>query len=161
MKKSIYFSILVLFVIAFSLVLGFVLDGLDNFMISSGTPLTIFWITKGFALALLLGMMFYIVAKKQDAGNIYILLKYTLILQILPFVERLLLKGDTPHIVWAVIVAFIVVFGYLALFFGVDILGDKINKKQPELEGKSIPVVDDDEFFNEDGKFQGSQKDQK
>ncbi len=159
MKKYIYFSIIGLVLIAFSLVLGFVLDGLDGFVIASGTPLTLFWVAKGITLAALLGILVYIVFKKQDAGNIYIMLKYTLALQVLPFVERLLLKGDNPHTVWAVILLFVVFIAYLGLFFATDILADKINAKEPELQGKSIEVVEDESFFDENGKFKGSQKD--
>jgi hypothetical protein len=158
MKNKLYLSIVILIVIAFSLILGFVLDGMENMAITSGTPTIIYWISKGIALGLLLIVALYVVFRKQDVGNIYILLYMTLALQLLPFIERLLLRGDSPRIIWSLIILFIVTVGYLSVIFGLDILNDKIQKVEESLKGKSIPVVDEDLYNDENGNFVSAKK---
>ncbi|MCR3906477.1 MAG: hypothetical protein NUK62_05585 [Tenericutes bacterium] len=158
MKNKLYLSIIILIVFAFSLILGFVLDGMENMAITSGTPTIIYWISKGIALGLLLIVALYVVFRKQDVGNIYILLYMTLALQLLPFIERLLLRGDSPRIIWSLIVLFIVTVGYLSVIFGLDILNDKIQKVEESLKGKSIPVVDEDLYNDENGNFVSAKK---
>ncbi|MFA6800529.1 MAG: hypothetical protein WCR19_00315 [Acholeplasmataceae bacterium] len=153
MKKKIYFNIIVLLIIAFSLVLGFVLDDLESMTLLDRTSIILYWISKGFVLALLIIFGIYVSTVNNDRGNQYVLLKFVLAIQLLPFVLRLLLKGDNSHIVLAVIVLFITVIGFVALFFSMDILNDRINEVKPTLEGKSIPVVDEDAYFDKQGKF--------
>lgn len=153
MKNKLYLSIIIIIVIAFSLILGFVLDGMENMAIGSGTPAAIYWVSKGLALALLLGVALYVMFRKQDVGNIYILIYLTLALQLLPLIERLLLRGDSPRIIWSLIILFIVFVGYLSIVFGLDLLNDKIQKVEESLKGKSIPVVDEDLYNDENGQF--------
>ncbi len=159
MKKRLYFGIIALLVLAFSLVLGFVLDGLEDFAITNDTATVIYWVFKGLALLALVVVYIMLSVKKMDAGHYYILIRNTLLLQIAPFITRLLLMGDSAHIVWAVIFCFVVIIAYFVLLFSSDILNDRIQSVEKDLEGKSIPVVDDASFFEEDGKFKGTQKD--
>ncbi len=158
MKNKLYLSLVAIVVLAFSLVLGFVLDGMESMAISSGTPTIIYWVSKGIVLGLFVIVTLYIVFRKQDMGNIYILLNMTLIIQILPFVQRLLLRGDNPLVVWSLIVLFLSVVIYIGLFFGLDVLNDKIQKVEPTLEGKSIEVVDEDTYNDKNGRFVSANK---
>jgi|GEM_PF-1908698 len=158
MKNKLYLSLVAIVVLAFSLVLGFVLDGMESMAISSGTPTIIYWVSKGIVLGLFVIVTLYIVFRKQDMGNIYILLNMTLIIQILPFVQRLLLRGNNPLVVWSLIVLFLSVVIYIGLFFGLDVLNDKIQKVEPTLEGKSIEVVDEDTYNDKNGRFVSANK---
>ena len=158
MKNKLYLSIVSIIVLAFSLVLGFILDGMESMAISSGTPKTIYWVSKGIVLGLFVIVTLYVILRKQDVGNIYILLNMTLIIQVLPFAQSLLLRWDNPLVVWSLILLFISVIIYVALFFGLDVLNDKIQKVEPTLEGKSIEVVDEDSYNDENGRFVSANK---
>ena len=77
MKNKLYLSIIAIIVLAFSLVLGFVFDGMESMAIATGTPTTIYWVSKGIVLGLFVIVTLYIVLRKQDMGNIYILINMT------------------------------------------------------------------------------------
>jgi hypothetical protein len=158
MKNKLYLSIIAIIVLAFSLVLGFVFDGMESMAIATGTPTTIYWVSKGIVLGLFVIVTLYIVLRKQDMGNIYILINMTLIIQILPFAQRLLLRGDNPLIVWSLIVLFLSLLIYVGLFFGLDVLNDKIQKADETLKGKSIQVVNEDTYNDENGRFVSANK---
>jgi hypothetical protein len=154
MKKRIYLAILLLIVLAFALVMGFVLDTVMPLEVSSA--ITFYWITKGFVLACLLGLTLYLVLSKQEISNAIILLGATLLIQFLPLGLRWLLKGEEPMYIWASVLVFVVVVTYLAVFFSTNVLNDKVVEVIPKLEGKSIKVVDEATYDDADGRFKGA-----
>jgi hypothetical protein len=154
MKKRIYLAILLLFVLVFALVMGFILDTVMPLEVSSA--IMFYWITKGFVLACLLALTLYLVFRKQEVSNAIILLGATLLIQFLPLGLRLLLKGEEPMYIWASVLVFVVIVIYLAVFFSTNVLNDKIVEVIPKLEGKRIKVVDEETYDDADGRFKGA-----
>jgi putative effector of murein hydrolase LrgA (UPF0299 family) len=154
MKKRIYFAIICLVILGFSLVMGFVLNTIMPLDVENAQ--LFYWITKGFVLFCLLGLTIYLVFRKQEVSNAIIVLGATLLLQFLPLGLRVLLRGDEPMYIWASILVFVVIISYLAVFFSTDILNDKVTEVIPKLEGKSIKVVDEATYDDSDGRFKGA-----
>ena len=69
-----------------------------------------------------------------------------------------MLRGDNPLIVWSLIVLFLSLLIYVGLFFGLDVLNDKIQKADETLKGKSIQVVNEDTYNDENGRFVSANK---
>jgi len=154
MKKRIYLAMLLLFVFAFALAMGFVLNTMMPLEVEKA--ILFYWITKGFVLACLFGLTLYLVLRKQEVSNAVIVLGATLLIQFLPLGLRWLLRGDEPLYIWASILVFVVVVAYLAVFFSTDVLNDKVQEVVPKLEGKSIKVVDEATYDDADGRFKGA-----
>ncbi len=154
MKKRIYFAIICLIVLGFSLAMGFVLNTVMP--IDTENAQLFYWITKGFVLMCLFGLTLYLVLRKQEVSNAIIVLGATLLLQFLPLGLRVLLRGEEPMYIWASILVFVVIISYLAVFFSTDILNDKVTEVIPKLEGKSIKVVDEATYDDTDGRFKGA-----
>lgn len=154
MKKRVYLSIIMMAVFVFSLGMGFLMQGVMP--IENEQALLFYWITKGFVLLMLIGMTWYVVLRKQEISHVVIALQLTLVLQMLPLAVRFFLSKEEPSFLWASIIVFVVLVGYLAILFSVDVLNDKVQKVTPTLEGKRIPVVDEASYDDSDGRFKGA-----
>lgn len=159
MKKKVYIVLVFLIMIAFTLIVGFVLDTKESLKIANeGLTPVIYWVGKGFAILAML-VMIYNTIKENDYANKFVFLRLTMILQFLPLLLRLLfmvkVNGESLVVIPVILVS-VVIIGYVAIFFLVDVNNDSVKKTLPRLEGKKIPVEDSQKYYDDEGNFIGA-----
>jgi len=155
-KAKLYFLFIAIIVLGFSLVLGFLLDESMPITLEKGYTLYIF--TKGFVSLALIIYFLYAAFFKKDSANAVIQMVFTVILQFLPLLVRVLLSREEPLFLLSIIIIFIVIIIYLSYVLALDLLSDKTAKSRLKLVGKTRNVVDEDNYYDENGKFVGVSK---
>lgn len=153
-RSRLYLLILALLALAFSIVMAVLME--KSMSLVSDEAKLIYYITKGLATLALLGMTLYAVFLKKDPANLVIQFVLTIAYQLLPLLIRFMMTRSEPLITWSVIIIFIVSIIYLALVFSLDLLNTKVKNANLELEGKTIPVIDEDNYYDENGRFTGA-----
>lgn len=123
MKKRIY--ILVMGLLVFALFLTTALLVNDYYPIKTNEGLTVFLIAQGISLVTLLGVLGYILMRKEERLGFITLSLSTLCLQILPWIIYGFVSGDSPHIILAVVTIFIGVILYVGILITNDLLKNK------------------------------------
>lgn len=123
MKKRIY--ILVMGLLVFALFLTTALLVNDYYPIKTNEGLTVFLIAQGISLVTLLGVLGYILMRKEERLGFITLSLSTLCLQILPWIIYGFVSGDNPHIILAVVTIFIGVILYVGILITNDLLKNK------------------------------------
>jgi hypothetical protein len=136
--------------------MGFLFD--EKMHIEADKAFYIYLGTKIFVSLALVFMVIYTGFFKKDSTNSIIQFVATIILQFLPLLVRSLLDGNEPKILIATITIFLVILIYLALVLTLDLLSDKTSRDNPTLQGKTRKVVDEDNYYDENGKFVGVSK---
>ena len=135
MKKRIYLIVVMALVAIFSLTLGFVFDQNAGLVVENQRALTLLYVAKGFSVALIIMVSIYILIKKSNYGNVTLLSIATIIFQLVPLLLRLVLRGDNPSFIWALVISFSSVIVYFLVFLGLDLSNDKLKKeKESETE---------------------------
>lgn len=150
-KAKLFYVIIGLLVLAFSITIAAVLHTVDPIKTDGG--LWTFISIQIIVNLIFVFVLFYTGFKKKEIAVSYVMAISTIILQFLPLVIRLLVRDDKPNYMWSIIIAFVIVIGYFALLFGSDLLNDKVNDVVPTLEGRKIPVQDVKSYEDKDGKF--------
>lgn len=150
-RSSLYLLIAGLLILVFSFVLGYLLE--KHLPLETDEALILYIITKGIASLVLVWMVIYLVFLKKDPANLVIQFSATLVYQFLPLLVRFLMTGDEPRLILSVIVIFLVTIIYFAVFFAVDVLNLKVKQAEKELKGRTIPVVDENSYNDENGRF--------
>lgn len=156
MKKRIYFLIASILIIAFIFSTAFLFN--QFLPIEIERNLTIYWIIKITYLGVLLLISIYLILRKQEISHIITIYVWTLALQLIPLFARILLRGNDILFTLAIILSALALIIYLILVLTFDILTDKTNRAEERLLGKTHAVVDEDDFFDEDGNFVGANK---
>lgn len=153
-KGKLYFLLINVVILAFFVILAFLLE--DKSPIKTDEGLTIFIITQAVVNLCFVIATGYLAFSKKDISNVAITYTGTLIIQFLPLLVRLFVKGIKPRTILAVIIIFVVMIIYLGIVLSMGILGDKMKKAETELAGREIKVQDIDDYNDEDGKFIGA-----
>ncbi|HBT60092.1 MAG TPA: hypothetical protein DEA45_04635 [Acholeplasmataceae bacterium] len=150
-KAKLFYTIVGLVVLAFSIVTAVVLHFVDPIKTSGGgwTFLSIQIIVN----LLFVFVLLYTGFKKKEISVSYVMVTSTVILQFLPLIIRMLVSGKEPHYMWAVIISFVSIIVYLAVLFSSDLLNDKVQEVLPTLESKKIKIEDINEYNDQNGKF--------
>jgi hypothetical protein len=153
-KGKLYFLFIGLIILAFSIVLAILLE--DRNPIKTETGVTIFVITQVLVNVIFAGSLIYLALSLKDLSQHVITFVGSLILQLLPLLIRLLVKGDNPNKVLAVIIIFVVMIIYFAIILSMDVLASKMKVAEKELQGREIKVQDIDDYNDENGNFVGA-----
>jgi cytochrome bd-type quinol oxidase subunit 2 len=156
MKKKIFFTIISALILAFSLLLAYLLN--KSHSISGDENITLYWIIKGVVVVNFVVVVIYLLLKKQEVSSFINVYAATLVIQLLPLLVRALLRGDSPKYVLAIIISFVIHILYFAFIFGFSILNDKTNAADLKLVGKSIQVLEEESFNDSDGNFKSAGK---
>jgi len=155
MKKRFYFLVISFLILAFTIILGFLLN--SSLSIEEGKQMNLYYVVKAVCVISLLVVILFVAFNKKtvDYTMPYLTLIASLLLQLLPFVIRLLLHYKQAYI-WSVIISFVFFILYMVFVLSTDILKDKVNKALPKLEGKKIEVTDDNQYYDDNGRFNGA-----
>ncbi|MDY3196443.1 MAG: hypothetical protein RBQ95_06240 [Paracholeplasma sp.] len=150
-KAKLFYTIVGLVVLAFSIVTAVVLHITDPIKTSGGgwTFLSIQIVVN----LLFVFVLLYTGFKKKEIAVSYVMVVSTIILQFLPLMIRLLVRGEKPQYMWAVIIAFVSIIAYLAVLFSSDLLNDKVQEVLPTLESNKIKVEDINDYNDQNGKL--------
>lgn len=154
MKKRLYFIIISGLILALSILLSFLLN--KSLAINGDDNITLYWIVKAVVGLSLVFAIIYVAFKKQDISHAIIIFYLSVLLQFLPLVVRLLLRASEPKYVLSIIISSVIYIVYLSVMFGFSILTDKTNQADEKLLGKSIKVIDEDEYNDGDGNFKSA-----
>lgn len=150
-RFGLYFLIIGLLTLAFSIVMGFLLESYLPLELENARLL--YYISKGLATFALLAMLIYAVFFKKEPANLAIQLTATLIYQFLPLLIRYLMTRKEPFLIFSVTIIFLTTIIYLALVLALDLLTARIKQVETLLEGNNIPVVNEDDYYDENGRF--------
>lgn len=153
-KGKLYFLLIGVVILAFSVVLAILLE--DKQAIVTNTGLTIFIISQVIVDVMFILAVSFIAFSKKDISYYAITFTSSLILLLLPLLLRLLVKGDKPRTILAVIILFVALIIYLAIVLSMDVLGDKMKEAEKNLAGREIKVEEIDDYNDENGKFVGA-----
>lgn len=157
MKRSkIYYLIIFVLLLAFSIFMAFIID--EKMQISDDEAFTLYLVVKIAVSALVLLVSLYSLSSKHDPANNIIVNVASVVLLFLPLLLRVILAKEEPKLILGYVLSFVVVIAYLALVFGFDILNKKISQVAPTLEGKSISVESEENYYDKDGKFVSASK---
>ena len=155
-KAKFYFLVIGFVVLAFSIIMAFLLH--ENNPIEFERGQFLYYTTKVIVSLSLVLVILYIAFFKKDRANIIIQMVLTLILQFLPLIVRFMLTREEPRFILTVVLVFVVFIIYLIFVLSFDLLTDRVKKVQPKLEGKKINVVDETSYYDENGNFIGAKK---
>lgn len=150
-RSGLYLLIIGFLILAFSLIMGWLMG--SYLPLDSENARLFYYISKGMATLALLVMLLYAVFFKKDPANLAIQFTATLIYQFLPLLIRFLMTRKETLNLLAVIIIFLVTIIYLAIVFALDILNTRIKQVEKLLEGNKIPVVSEDTYYDENGRF--------
>ena len=153
-KSKLYFILINVVILAFSVIIAFLLE--DKHPIKTDEGLTIFIITQAIVNLCFVVVIAYLAFSRKDISHQVITYSSTILIQLLPLLIRLFVKGDKPSTIFAVIIIFVVMIIYLGIVLSMGVLGDKMKKAETELVGREIKVQDVDDYNDETGKFVGA-----
>jgi hypothetical protein len=113
----------------------------------------VYYTSKAIATLILLGIAFYAVFLNRDTANLVIQFGATFVYQLLPLLMRFMMTREKPLTTWSVILFFVITIIYLSIIFAVDLLSHKIKKVEKHLTGKIIPVISEESYYDENGRF--------
>lgn len=153
MKSRVYFIVVSLLIGLFLIILPHVVN--LTYPLEGTNPNTFYYSIFGVCLLIYIFSAMYIAFKKKDISEAVIVIISTLILQLLPWIVRLLMGLEEPYYILSAIISFVFLITYFSIFFGTDILTEKTQKADQLLKPKEIVVKDDSSYFDEDGNFKG------
>lgn len=156
-KRKFYHLIISILVIAFVTAMPFILH--NSLPIDKGSRSNIYYVVKVVSvISLIVVLLLTIFNKKNIESSMSIMIiSATIIMQLLPLGIRILMHYEKSE-VFAIILSFVLFIGYFIYIFSTDILNDKVNKQLPKLEGNKINVVDESEYYDQNGRFKGANK---
>lgn len=156
-KRNIYFIIVALLVIALSLSIGLIVN--QTYPLPTNTGNLFFVISLIAINVLTLFALIYLVIKEFDPSETLIIIGATLLLQGLPWINRLQVRSTTPHTIWAIFTLSLSLTIYIALVLSIDVISNKTKKARITLRGESIQVKKENEYLDANGNFVGTNKD--
>lgn len=153
-KGKLYFLLIGIVILAFSIILAVLLE--DRNPIKTDIGLTIFIITQVLTNVIFAATLIYLAFSTKDLSQHVITFTSSLILQLLPLLIRVFVKGDNPRKILAISIIFIVIIIYLAIVLSMDVLATKMKAAETKLEGKEIKVQDIEDYNDENGNFVGA-----
>lgn len=139
--KKIYFLLISILLFAFDLAMCFILNAY-SLEITAIDEKILYIVTKCVVLAIFAAIIILGLFKKDNA-NYVVQYGATLIIQILPLAIRYLSVVEKGFLI-SVILTFVSILIYAAIVLGFAVLSQKTLKATKSLEGKTIPVKEDD-----------------
>lgn len=152
--KKLYTGIIALVILAFLVTLSVLITGMYPLKTSDGQ--LIFGISIGLALCIYVVAIIYLLVRKKDVSEFIVTASATLIYQVVPWIIYGLAKDDQPYIILSVVIIFLSTVIYLALFFATDVLRTLTNKADNKFKSKELAVKAENDYYDEDGNFVGT-----
>lgn len=143
MKKSnVWLLVITSIIIAFDVAMLFVLNTY-SFEIKSQDSKILYYSVKSFSI-LALFAYFVIGFLKKDVANYIVQYGCTLVLQFLPLMVRYLSIVENGFVI-SLVITFVIILVYLGIIIGFSVLNKKTLEASKKLEGKTIPVQEENE----------------
>jgi len=152
MKKNILGSISFLLLLALVVILPFFMD---NTFHDDNSFLTIYIISKSVAVILLIVAFIYSIISKKANAVVVITMTTVSIYQLIPLLIRYFLNSSHNPMIWSIITLIVSMIITLLILGGIVINNDKMLESDKKYQGKTIPIKDSKELYDENNKFKG------
>lgn len=117
----------------------------------------IYWVAKGFSLISIIFVLVFILQKNEFVNKV-IIIRTTVVWQILPFIIRLLLleSSDNQSIALSSVILAISLLGYIGLYFILITNSEKINETSHRFKGEIKQIKESSDYYDENNNFIGS-----
>ena len=128
---------------------------MDNTFHDDNSFLTIYIISKSVAVILLIVAFIYSIISKKANAVVVITMTTVSIYQLIPLLIRYFLNSSNNPMIWSIITLIVSMIITLLILGGIVINNDKMLESDKKYEGKTIPIKDSKELYDENNKFKG------
>lgn len=158
-KAKILFLVSLVLLVAFTFLISYFLDKAISFEDTEYFGTFFIWVRCIVAAMMLASGLYFVLSSKDISGKVYFLIS-TAIIQILPFIVRLIGTIDNEKTAVEVSILAIALIGipYLLFVFYLTVVTDQIKLAKRKTKAQVTKAVDEDKYYDKDGNFIGNSK---